>query len=319
MPERKNKSTGPTSSGGKATASMNRLSHGCRSRVLILPCESENEFNRIHDGWYDEFRPESFYETELVDILIENHWFRDRAVRCLNEAEAAAEDARAANEFTNDHEHQVSLKLRYKTTAERAFYKSLNFLRQMRKDLMIIHKENRRINDDNDRLRAELERRGPEQPANTLPNQPQSLADFQKQKKSAKADKLQIMDQWIDIEIIDGNTVVSYYPSNEELWEEGQKMNPPPTIVYRRFNFVDHVPAEFAWTTSDQQAMEFGGLGIQRMSVHTWLRIIEDEKLTGLPGKCGGNLPKPEKWGHCDCLSCTANRERLKVMGQSHP
>src|SRR5438270_13319747 len=62
--------------------------------------ESEHEFNRIHDGWYDEFRPESFYETELVDILIENHWFRDRTVRCFNEAEAEAEAARDAGQLT---------------------------------------------------------------------------------------------------------------------------------------------------------------------------------------------------------------------------
>jgi len=223
MPQRENKSTGPTSPEGKATSSMNRLSHGCRSRVLILPCESEDDFNHIHDGWYDEFQPESFYETELVNILIENHWFLRRAVRCLNQAEAAADHARTTGEFTEGHEHQVTLKLRYKTTAERAFYKSLDFLRQLRKDLMQIQKENRRLNDDNDRLRAELERRGPAQPVNALPNQPQSLGEFQKQKKSGKLAKPQIMDQWIDIEIIDGKTVVSYYPSNEELWQEGQK------------------------------------------------------------------------------------------------
>ena len=68
--------------------------------------------------------------------------------------------------------------------------------------------------------------------------------------------------------------------------------------------------------TPNPETMKFGGLGIQRMSLDTWLRVIEDEKATGKPGKCGGNLPKPEHWGHCDCKSCTANRERLRAMGQ---
>ena len=319
--ERKNKSTGPRSCSGKASSSMNRLSHGCRSRVLILPCESEEDFNYIHNGWYDEFQPDSFYETELVDTLIENHWFFRRAMRCLNEAEAAAEDARAASAFTKEHEHQVTLKLRYKTTAERAFYRSLNFLRQMRKDLMQIQKDNRLLQNANDSLRAELERRGPAQPVDVLPNQPQSLVFASKRKMSAKSGKTKnakpkILDQWIEVEIVDGKTVIGYYPSNEELWAQAQKMNPPPTLVYRRFNFVDAVPPEYAWTTSDPKTMERGGMGIQRMTVETWLRVIEEEKVTGRPGKCGGNLPKPEAWGHCDCPSCTANRERLKAAGQ---
>ena len=46
-------------------------------------------------------------------------------------------------------------------------------------------------------------------------------------------------------------------------------MAPPPTMVYRRFHFVDHVPPEYAWTTSDPETMKFGGLGIQRMSLDT--------------------------------------------------
>ena len=74
---------------------------------------------------------------------------------------------------------------------------------------------------------------------------------------------------WIDIEVVEGEMVVSYYPPNEELLDKGKRMAPPPTMVYRRFHFVDHVPPEYAWTTSDPETMKFGGLGIQRMSLDT--------------------------------------------------
>ena len=160
-----------------------------------------------------------------------------------------------------------------------------------------------KVQQENEKLRAQVQE--------FEKNQPKAQRDGKRQAKPEG--KPQIMDQWIEIEIVDGETTVSYYPSNEELWEEGKKMVPPPTMVYRRFHFVDAVPPEYAWTTSDPEAMEFGGLGIQRMSVHTWLRIIEQEKATGKPGKCGGNLPKPEVWGHCECKSCAANRERLRA------
>ena len=84
-----------------------------------------------------------------------------------------------------------------------------------------------------------------------------------------KQGKPQILDQWIDIEVVEGEMVVSYYPPNEELLDKGKRMAPPPTMVYRRFHFVDHVPPEYAWTTSDPETMKFGGLGIQRMSLDT--------------------------------------------------
>ena len=109
---------------------------------------------------------------------------------------------------------------------------------------------------------------------------------------------------------------MSYYPPNEELLEKSKKVVLPPTMVYRRFHFVDHVPPEYAWTTSDPETMKFGGLGIQRMSLDTWLRVIDDEKATGKPGKCGGNLPKPNTGATATVRAAQRTGEQLRVIGR---
>ncbi len=255
----------------------------------------------MRSGWLKEWEPEGYMEERLVENLFICDWLllRVQRNRFKAEARAAGDKGLEPPDWSEEDAHQVELAQRYLTTAERSFYRALNVLLQLRKDIMRKDTGIFKVQQENEKLRAQVQQ--------LEKNQPKA------QTGSGKQGKPQIMDQWIDIEIVDGRTVVSYYPPNDELWEEGKKMVPPPTMVYRRFNFVNGVPPEYAWTTSDPQTMELGGLGIQRMSVDTWLQIIEQEKATGTPGKCGGNLPKPEAWGHCECKSCTANRGRLRA------
>ena len=104
------------------------------------------------------------------------------------------------------------------------------------------------------------------------------------------------------------------HPSNEILIQDGQKKWPAPEMVYRRMHFVHGVPHEYAWATSDERIRAAGGMGIQRMTVETWLELIEKEKALGtghlLP--CG-NLPRPEERGGCDCPTCSKNRAILEA------
>lgn len=44
---RVNQSTGPTSSTGNVRSSRNSTTHGCTSTALIVPDESEEDFNRL--------------------------------------------------------------------------------------------------------------------------------------------------------------------------------------------------------------------------------------------------------------------------------
>ncbi len=62
----------------------------------------------------------------------------------------------------------------------------------------------------------------------------------------------------MEIRVTDGVTTTEFIPSNEELLEEIAKAvdggDAEPEMVYRRMNFPDGVPAEYAWTNSHEMA-----------------------------------------------------------------
>jgi hypothetical protein len=273
--------------------------------VVMLRGERQEDYDRIQRAWVAEFEPEGYMEERLVEILIENDWFLKRAVRRLQQAEAAEED--------------VAPRLRNKASAERSFYRSLNAIRQVKKDLMSLQLKLLKSERENNKLKSQLEQVTPP-PAGapkTKIEQPKTPAQqmFRGQNHPKKQKKVPILDQWIEIEIVEGKTVTTLYPPNEQLIKEGQAMLPPPEMVYRRLHFVGPVPHEYYWTTRDERKREIGGMGIQRMTVDTWLEVIEREKTggTGHIGPCGGNLPRPEERGGCDCEVCTHNRAVLEA------
>lgn len=124
------------------------------------------------------------------------------------------------------------------------------------------------------------------------------------------------LEQWAEIEIRDGQTVTTLYPSNAELLKHGKAMDPQPNLAYRRINFLAHVPLEYYWTTSDPMRRRWGGHCIQRMSVETWLKVIveEESRLGKHLGPCGGILPRPKERGGCDCPQCSAATDRLEPI-----
>jgi hypothetical protein len=94
---------------------------------------------------------------------------------------------------------------------------------------------------------------------------------FQGQLSPKKLKKIKTLEQWVEITVEDGKTVTRLYPSNEQLIKDGQKMWPPPDLIYRRLNFVNGIPEEYRWTVraGDEARMQRGGCGIQRMEVDT--------------------------------------------------
>ncbi len=144
----KKRGGGPKSETGKKNSSRNATTHGCRSKiVVILKDEHQEDYDEMEREWNDEFGPETYMERRLVKILVDNDWFLQRAVRRLHEAEAA--------------EGNVELMQRYKTSAERSFYRSLNALQQVRKDLMRQDRHAEWWKDRAGKLEKELEKRPP--------------------------------------------------------------------------------------------------------------------------------------------------------------
>jgi hypothetical protein len=125
--------TGPTTRNGKATSSQNARKHGMRSKTVIIGDEKQEDFDRLAAGWRAEYDDDGQATKSLLERVILNDWFLQRAERRYMELECelAAVDAL---EWTEEDHKKIELYLRYKTTNERSFYRALNALRGLRKD-----------------------------------------------------------------------------------------------------------------------------------------------------------------------------------------
>jgi hypothetical protein len=68
------KSTGPKSEAGKAAVSMNSLRHGLRARSVVLPGESQEEFQQLCDNLEAEWHPRTSSELFYVEQMAVSHW-----------------------------------------------------------------------------------------------------------------------------------------------------------------------------------------------------------------------------------------------------
>ena len=115
-------SSGPRTEQGKASSSRNNTRHGLAGDFVLLPEESEEEFNHLFDSLLDEHKPKTVTEALLVQGMAQHHWLTQRALRFQNRVVLRVVD-----------EDKLSLYLRYQTTHQRAFHKSLNDLLKLQK------------------------------------------------------------------------------------------------------------------------------------------------------------------------------------------
>jgi hypothetical protein len=120
-------STGPTSEEGKAASSQNRTTHGlCHDHTCFyfVAGEDPEKYAEIHNGLQQEHQPQTETERVLVRHMAQHEWLRTRALllqRLCFDENLQVKDTR-----------QLALFLRYQTTHERAFYKVLKELQNIR-------------------------------------------------------------------------------------------------------------------------------------------------------------------------------------------
>ncbi len=71
-------STGPRTPEGKARSSRNALCHGLSSRTAVLPSEDPAAYQHHCRQFFDEHRPETPTETQLVQELADTAWRLNR-------------------------------------------------------------------------------------------------------------------------------------------------------------------------------------------------------------------------------------------------
>ncbi len=316
--------TGPKTPEGKAVSSQNARTHGLTSQKLFLPGENEQEFADLRETWFVQYPPESAAEGEMVEQLARHCWFLRRAERRYADVEERLGESSAAD-WSDEQFRLLERIVRYKTTAERSFQRSLTIVRQLRKDRQ-----------QEERAAAQAEAR---QQAAT-----QSRVVYEGRGKNKKP-VFRVLEQWVEGRVVDGVTTTLYVPTNDELREQAaasQENGVMPQMVYRRMNFPNGVPPEYAWTNLHDPTQcektaaglfcplcavdERGGCGIQRMTYETWQRVVEREKET--PGQHAGptgvgNLPTPKERGgevpFAEMKEWVAGAEEAEVDGAQVP
>jgi hypothetical protein len=129
-----------------------------------------------------------------------------------------------------------------------------------------------------------------------------------------KIEKPIVLEQWIEVKRLEGQTVSQFFPSNAELEKELLDMDPQPTLIYRRLNFIHGVPNEYLWTHPSPSVRIRGGLFLHRMLPADWPEVMERERLQGANHHATASRrpqPRPEAYGPCPCADCTREREEL--------
>ncbi len=245
---------GPKTPEGKEKSSRNSTSHGLRAKkVRLLGDETQDQYDAVVEGWNKQFEPADYQKEKLVETLIFNDWMHRRPQKWLLDSEASMVERFGVDplHWPAEQRHLLELVQRYKTTAERAFYRSWSALQGLRKDIMrteekvcklerqvAVHEAREAPRNGQSEPKAREAKEKAVAPALT---EAQQVFGGQKSKKQQK--KIVILDQWVEIEILpNGKTFTALSPSNEILIQDGQKKWPPPEMVYRRMHFVNGVP-----------------------------------------------------------------------------
>jgi hypothetical protein len=135
MAETNHRSGGPKSDTGKERSSQNSTSHGmCQERFYLLPGESQEAFDTLHETWSKQYDLNEPAVPELVKTLVERDWMQQRCTRNICKLEMQLAEAEAAND--DDRIDRIERRLnnayRYKTAAENSFQRALRALEKFR-------------------------------------------------------------------------------------------------------------------------------------------------------------------------------------------
>jgi hypothetical protein len=147
------KSHGPVTPQGRATSSRNSLRHGFAAKSVVLPTESNHEFQVLLNSYVVHFHPQGGVERDLVHTMVAARW-RLRRICNIETALLSTEIVRRAEdideEFENmkdvdrlawvfeklaDHGQALSLIVRYEGALHRSYdraFKQLHMLQSAR-------------------------------------------------------------------------------------------------------------------------------------------------------------------------------------------
>jgi len=147
------KAAGTKSPEGIVRSSQNSLKHGITAKAVVLPNESQEEFDQLRFDYIQRFQPQDTVEMDLVEEMVVARWrlrrlagMQTAAFRLqLEYAEPEIkkrytdidDDSRnviAVGGLANMHANRSSLLLRYETTNGRAYDRAMKDLERLQKN-----------------------------------------------------------------------------------------------------------------------------------------------------------------------------------------
>ena len=120
-------SCGPKTEEGKAASCKNNFRYGLTGNSFtVLDSEDQDEYNNVLSGLRFEHQPETMTESILVENMAQSYWLRKRALHLQDQC-ATDEDL-----TLEEQQKQLALFIRYQTTHDRAFHRSLNDFLKLR-------------------------------------------------------------------------------------------------------------------------------------------------------------------------------------------
>ena len=128
-------STGPRTDAGRAVSSQNGLVHGLSSTFRVLMHENQSEFDALKQRIAGEQNPDGEHESFLVDQMVQARWRLIRIQRLENVAfdytimgedpsQSEDPDAKIIAAMSKGGRDPLALLERYRSSAERAYYKA---------------------------------------------------------------------------------------------------------------------------------------------------------------------------------------------------
>jgi hypothetical protein len=135
-------STGPKTPEGKTASARNATSHGLSSSFAVLPHEDPSAYAQLLETLQQEHTPATEHEKFLVAQMAESRFRLDRTNRfeaiaydqLLDEYDKTNPDHVIVVKLTNRTSNIFDLLQRYRTAAERSYYKAHRELTQARKN-----------------------------------------------------------------------------------------------------------------------------------------------------------------------------------------
>jgi hypothetical protein len=120
-------STGPSTEAGKAASCLNNFKYGLTgASFTVLEFEDQEEYDHLLSELRAEHQPSTMTESILVEEMAQSYWLRKRALylqnRCATDEELTLDEQ----------QKQLALFLRYQTTHDRVFHRSLADLLKLR-------------------------------------------------------------------------------------------------------------------------------------------------------------------------------------------